>query len=62
MLLQAYNRVEAQIVFNCLFEVIVEYEDANGEYVDPLRLLNHEKHAQETRFEDAGRIVPFFEI
>jgi hypothetical protein len=24
--------------------------------------LNHEKHAQETRFENAGRIVPFIEV
>lgn len=62
MLLQPYARVEAQIVFNRSFEIIVEYENENGKYVDPLRLLNHEKHAQETRFEEAGRLIPFFEV
>jgi hypothetical protein len=62
MLLQPYTRIEAQIVFNRSFDIIVEYEDAKGEYVDPIRLLNHEKHAQETAFEDAGRLIPFFEV
>ena len=62
MLLETNNRIEAQIVFNRSFEIIVEYEDTKGEYVDPIRLLNHEKHAQETRFEDAEKIIPFFEI
>lgn len=62
MLPLPHSRFERQIVFNRSFEIILNYEDPNGIYVDPTRLLNQDKSALEMSYEDAGRLVPFFEV
>jgi len=62
MLPVPHNRIERQIVFNHSFEMILKYEDPNGEYVEPSRLLDRDKNTLEATYEDAAVFVPFFEI